>query len=587
MIKLNKEKIVSAPGIFIIYMLASSAAILGFRMIFPGEAPPLDYFSSRWRLLQGVLDLFSLFPALALSALVLPFGLKASPQEKFTVFSPKFFQSLKAPVLTAIAAAGIYGALFFLAIPMARDYEAELRRQGSLYRLAKEQARKHADLDEWAEAARLVAICERIWPQGPEIEKIRTESSIRMEEARQVQPSPTEKRRNEPAVSWPNLPNQQPLNAAEALTMAETAMNEERYYDAHWLAALGGRLAAPGSAETAAAARLASRAWNAVSSLEPNSRETRAYRIYRLKRDGYEALVSEDWIRSYYIFLELSGLAPEDPDAAAYLSLSGQGTARVAFFTDEMELTLGKIFTGAVFSLPLGTGRAVIRFSSLSILSDSAYGMGAEILAFDRDGRPAWRMEAPYVKILPFSLDWGSRVTMLMRALDRGDKTERYDPLSQGMGEQAPEDALITLDLSLDDFFLLSELRQGPENLSARDLLAASRMAGNYGYLPQVLEAELIRRFAEPAVFLPVAVLVLVIAWRFRAQKRPRYLGIPMMAILPLVLNGAVHFYRGCVNNLGIWAVITLGFGSAAMVFAVGILVLFILSLIILAAQHG
>jgi hypothetical protein len=369
--------------------------------------------------------------------------------------------------------------------------------------------------------------------------------------------------------------------------MAETAIKEERYYDAHWLATLGSRLAAEGSAETGAAARLASRAWNAVNSLEPTSRESRAYQIYHLKRDGYEALAGGDWIPAYYIFLELLSLTPEDPDIAKYLSISEQGTIQAAFFSDEMELSTGEIYTNAVFSLPLGAGRAVMRLSSLSLLPDSAYGTGAEILAFDRDGRPAWRIEAPYVKILPFSLDSGPRISVLMRALDRTDKTKRWEPLVRSLGEKAPQDARISFSLRWDDFLLLPDLRLGPEDLSVSSLIAASRIAGNYGYLPQVLEAEIIRRFAEPAVFLPIAVLVLVIAWRYRAMKRPRYLGIPMMAVLPVVFNGAIHFYRSCLNNLGIWTVITFGFTLGIIAFTVGVLVFFILSLVLLAAQHG
>jgi lipopolysaccharide export LptBFGC system permease protein LptF len=232
-------------------------------------------------------------------------------------------------------------------------------------------------------------------------------------------------------------------------------------------------------------------------------------------------------------------------------------------------------------------GRVVIRVSSLSAFSDSAYGMEAEILAFDRDGRPSWRMNAPYVKILPFTLDTGPRITVLARALDRTDGTKQWEPVKEGLGENPPDGAGLTLNLGWDDFLLLSDIRRGTENLPVNQLLEASRITGNFGYIPQVFEAELIRRFAEPVFFLPFAVLVLVIGWRYRSLKRPRYLAVPMMAILPLVFNGAVHFFGSFLNNAGIWAVITLGFTGAIVCFAAGALILFIISLIILAAQHG
>jgi hypothetical protein len=57
-----------------------------------------------------------------------------------------------------------------------------------------------------------------------------------------------------------------------------------------------------------------------------------------------------------------------------------------------VELTLGRILTGAVLSLPMGQGRLVMRISSLSTSTDSAYGIGIEIMAFDRDGLLLWSM---------------------------------------------------------------------------------------------------------------------------------------------------------------------------------------------------
>ena len=347
--------------------------------------------------------------------------------------------------------------------------------------------------------------------------------------------------------------------------------------------------------EDAAARRLAGRAWNGVNSLAPNSKETAAYNIYRLKRDGYEALNAKEWIRAYYIFLELLALKPEDPDAHKYFALSEEGVRQVAFFIDEMELTLGKTLTGAVFSLPLGTGsagRLVMRISSLSIFPDSAYGIGIEILAFDRDGRPLWSMEAPYAKMIPLALNAGTEgsgpgMSVLLRSLNRTDKNQRWEPLVRGMGQNVPGNAQTALAVSWDDFLLLSNIHRGLSALSAADLKRAAENLGPCGYQSQVFEVELIRRFAEPLLLLPLGVFAIIIGWRYRALKRPRYMGILMLGMLPLVFNGAVNLCRGWVNNLGILAVVSLGFTTAAVIFAAGITVLLVLFLIILAAQHG
>jgi hypothetical protein len=599
MFKLKKENVFSPPGIFIIYTVASYLVFTLFYYAFPGEEPPLPYFSASWRLIRGCLAFLNLFPALAMSSLALPFGLKVRPPETFSPFSSQFLNSLKPSIFTAIAASVLYGALFFVALPMAREYEADLRYQGRLYRLAMEKAREFAGRDEWIETARMAAICDRIWPGGEEIAKLRNESAVRVERALMTPISGGGAEEN--AEDLPGLPDQKPANVTGALILAETALKEERWYDAHWLATLAAKLAPEGSAEIAEAQRLAALAWSASASLEPTLRESRAYAVYRLKRDGYETLLSGDWIRGYYIFLELKGLSPEDPDAENYLAMSEKGTLTTAFFADEIEEAMGEIMTGALFSLPMdavpaGTvpgsgiipgGRIVMRASSLSVFPDYAYCIETEILALDSDGRPAWSIKAPYAKLLPLYLGSGPRVAVLMRALDRNDKTKRWEPEVKGMGREAPESARITLGVTWDDFLLLSEIRRGPDFLSVGELRLAAKSLGNRGYLPEVFEAELIQRFAEPVFLLPISIFVIVIGWRFRSFKRPRYLGILMPGILPLVFAGFMHFYRSCLNNIGIWAVISLGFSSAVVLFSAGALVLLVLSLVILAAQHG
>jgi hypothetical protein len=590
---------VSSPGgIFIIYLLVSSLAILGFRLVFPPETAPLQSFSFHWRLIEGVLDIIGLFPALALSALVIPVGLRNAGAEKFTPFSPRFLEKLKGSIITAICAVGIYGLLFFLVLPLAENYRTTMRFESYLFRLAKARALDHMAEGEWPEAAQFIAICERIWPDSPETAYIRTETAINMEELRISQAEAWAQERydlkEEQGPVYRGIPGQrEAVNATEALVMADNAMGEERYYDAHWLATLAERLARRGSPEAAAAVRLASQAWNAISSLEPNSREMLSYRLYRLKREGYEAMIAEDWIRAYYVFKDLYGQIPDDPDVVHFLELCEQGITQVAFFTDEMELTLGEILTGAVFSLPVRSaetgrnGRMVLRVDSLSTFLDYSYGMGIEILAFSDGGQLLYHVEAPYAKFIPMNLGTEPRLILMMRALDREDSRIRWEPVWSGPERSPIGDSQIMLDLVYEDFLLLTKAEGGPEKLLIGDLFAAGKKLGAYGYVPQVFQAEIIYRIADAAFFLPMTILSIIVGWRYRAKRRPRYMSFLMLAILPLVFNGLVHLYRSFLNTLGIWLVISFGFSQALFIFGAGILLLFILTLVALAAQQG
>jgi len=568
-------------GIFFIYILLSGLAIMAFRFFFPGEAVPLACFSSTWRLTNGLLEFLGLFPALTLSALVIPFGFIIRPNDRNSPFSAKFFQSLNSSIFTAITASAIYGLLFFLVIPLVQNYRSSLLSESRLYTLAKERAQECAARGEWDDTLQFTAICESIWPNGPEHSRLRTEAEIRTEGERLA---PT----NYPdtlSVSQA-VPDSTPVDATEAITLAEAALADERYYDAHWLATLAGRLAKPNSVEIATATRLAGLAWSGVNSLAPTSKEIQTYNTYNLKRDGYEALVTGEWIRSYYIFLELLNLTPGDPDVQKYFALSEEGVKQAAFFVDEIEMTLGRILSGAVYSLPLKTGRLAMRISSLSTSPDTAYGIGVEIMAFDMDGLSLWSMEAPYAKIIPATLDSVPSTVILLRALDRADKNKRWEPKIMGTERSSPPgSAEITLPVSWDNFSLISNVRRGLASISSTDLKRAADNLGSCGYLPQVFETELLERFIRPLFLLPLGIFAIAFGWRLRALKRPRYMAVPMLGILPVVFNGSVHFSRSFFNNLGIWAVTSFGFTTAAIFFGAGILVMLILSLIVLAAK--
>jgi hypothetical protein len=602
MMKISKETFRSPHIIFIMYIAAAGLLIMAFRFIFPGEALPLPIFSRNWRLIRGALDLFTLFPAIAMSALVVPFGL-AVYEDYYTSFSPKFFQRLIAPVINAICAAAMYGVIFFLALPLARDSEENMIYRGELYRLAKERAQTHSKAGEWLEASQFIGICDGIWVNSPELTSLRTEIDIHLDESSFVREDERAAARAELApgrrsAALTSLPGQrQPLDVTEALTLGEAAYNDRRYFVAHWYATVGERLAKAGSPEAVNAARLAARAWNQIESQQPNRREERLHTLYRLKQSGYEAMVGGDWIQAFYIFQELAAQTPDDPDALNFLAASERGTKERAFFIDEIEVSLGEILTGAVFSVPVrvrsgAAGRAVLRIASLSAASDYAYGIGIEYLSVDAQSRPLIRVQAPYAKILPFTPGGQRQVLLLMRALDRHDRNLRWDPEwspGDGYTEDAGHllDAAITLDISYETFLMLSRIRRGVSNLQIGELFSASKIIGATGYVPQVFEAEILNRLGTALFFLPMTIIAIIIGWRFRARSRARYLFIPLLFILPIVFNGLAHLYRGIFNTMGIWLLLALGFTGALAVFIVVLALSFIVSLIVLAAQHG
>jgi len=586
---INLEKLRAPQWIFILYTFFSCLFIMLFRFIFPGSDPPLLIFYRDWRLIRGVLELFNLFPAVVLSALVVPFGLVSSEKD-YPSFSQVFLKRLVTSVIIAICSAAVYGAIFFLALPMVKDYEENLRFKGELYHLAKEQAQERSRAGEWQEASQFLDICYQVWPESPELANLKIEIDVNLDERRSEENDERYGARAALARDWrgadimPLSGEEQPVDATQAIAMSEDAKEHGRYFDAHWLATLGGRLAVSGSPEAANAARLASEAWNKIESQAPSRREENRYSLYELKLSGYEAMNSSDWIQAFYIFQELTALTPDDPDAKNFLAASERGARENAFFIDEMELSLGEILTGAVFSLPHRNGRSVLRFTNLSTSKDFAFGMNFEYMEFDALSRPLASVRSQYAKLLPVIINEKQQIKVLTHAISRYDKDRGWED-EWLLGEKTPTGVI--LDISFDDFLLLSDVRHGLANLQIDELFAASRRLGSAGYISQIFEAEVLNRIGSVVFFLPMAIFVITIGWRYRTKAKPRYLFILLLPVLPVVFHGFVFMYRTILNNLGIWLVISFGFSAALTFFVVALAIILFISMIVLAAQHS
>jgi len=590
---INLEKLRSPQWVFIIYIIVSSVLIMIFRFIFPGLEAPILLYSRNWRLVKGLLELFNWYPALALSALVIPFGF-VSHEENFQSFSNVFFKRLLVSVIIAICAAVIYGMIFFLALPVVKDVEEDMRYSGELYQLSKLHIKERVSDGEWQEAAQFLAICDNIWPNSPELADIRIDININVDKIQSMENQERYQARTALARDWRNSNmmtadlsalsgNQQPLTSTQAISMGSAAFNEKRYFDAHWLFTIGGRLAVEGSAEAVNAARYASDAWNMIASQAPNLREQHLYQIYHLKLSGYQAMNTGDWIRAFYIFQELLTITPDDPDAVNFLAASERGAKETAFFIDEMELSLGQILTGALFSLPDNNGRAVVRFSSLTASDDVAYGMGFEYMSFNENSRLVTSVRSRYAKLLPVILNEKQQVLILTHALDRDNKEKYYD--SELLAGNKTTGGML-LNISFEELLLLSYIRRGLLKLQVTDLFLAAEISNNFGYVYQIFQAEILNRIGSALFFLPVAILIIVLGWRYRAKKKPRYLFILMLPVLPVVFLGFVFLYTSLINTLGIWLVLSMGFGLALTIYIVIMAVFLFVSLIALSAQH-
>jgi len=598
--KLSRKALQSPAAVFALYVAAGCLAVMLFRAVFPGEEAPLPVLERGWRRIRGVIGMIELFPALALSALALPFGMGAIAEEgRRARFSSDLFRRFfTVPVVAAISAAALYALLFFAALPLAQGSERNMRFYGELYQMALERAEEHIAAGEWTMASQFIGIADSVWSGSPALEAAREEVGIQLERARFLREGrPAAGAAGRPHAGLEALPGRwEPMTLFEAMGRAEEALGEGRLFDAHWMATLARRLAVPGGPEEAGAAHLAARAWNQIEAQRPTAAEARAHEMFALKMEGYTAMQAGDYVAAFYIFLEHSRLAPRDPDVESFLAISEQRLRSSAFFADEMHVALGSTQTGPIFSLPAEhgawRGRAVLRLASLSSARNAAFGVGLEYMLFDRDYRLVLHLAAPYAKFQPLALggpDAREQVTVMMRALDRDDRETRWEPevkYARG-GERFPPDAQIILNVSYETFLTLARMRHGISGMHVAELFEAAALSEQMGYIPQVFHAEILNRLGAGLFLLPAAIAAIAAAWNFRARRFPRILFAPLLFALPAAFSGASQLIQAGLNVIGISLALAFSFPAALALFS-GILALaFVAALFILAAQRS
>jgi hypothetical protein len=591
-----------APGfICIAYPLVILIAILIFRLFFPDveiygtEAAKytkthiLSVFRIGNSLTRGILDFISFFPAIFMSAQIIPF--RRVPMKKsrlyFRHFSPEFLKLLRPQLIAAAAAAIIYSLLFLIVRPICADYQVDIGTKSILFSEAKEKTILLSNRENWIEASSFLLLCERIWPGSDELAGLRGAVDTGLAHIRYSRGAVSEKDPSKGIVGIPGQPV--PMDVQSALSFAETALQEGRYYDSHRLAGIAERLAPPGSNELARALRLETSAWQAIESLAPNTDDLERYAIYRQKRDGYEAMYSGDWVRAYYIFRNLAAQAPDDPDVSKFLISCTEGLTQTAFFIDEMNMRLGAELTEPVFSLPLFEmdGRLVMRLASLSSTSDYSYGKGLEIAAFDAEHKPIYRVEAPYVKFMPLYIGERHLTVIYLQAFNRDYEQMRWGPVWYGSPSPGAHLNQFVLAISYENFLLASVAGRNLDGFFLSDIWEIAGNLQPYGYVPEVYQAQIIGNILEPMLFLPLMMLALILGWVLRCRKYVSLAIYPMFIALPIVLNGLVLVLRGVSAIFCIFAVLSFGFTAALLVSFAAAFLLFVLGLVILAAQHS
>ncbi len=373
--------------------------------------------------------------------------------------------------------------------------------------------------------------------------------------------------------------------AVAYLRDAEAFFDREDYFSAHYYA----RLALKLDPALTAAKRLMAKAWDRISGLTSSGaypiteEELKRRELYRKKKEGYVALLSGDYIDSYYIFNDLKKEYPNDPDVKVYLDKAREKLSTVAFFSDEIKEVLNLPGYRDILFVNGNEGniREIIYIGKLIPLSSDVYLENIEVLGVDKRFGIVYHLRAPYGKLLG--------QTILTKCIDRNDKHKVFEATYLFGRRKHGLANIIRIKPTLVE---LEELKADYKSLDSMDLASLWRVRGNlerYGLIEKYVDISILAKLLNPFSFLILSLFGISIGWFFRARyiSKPPFFTYLFIPFLPVIVFMFVTMYG--LGNRILFSFLTLmsGFIPALSVMIVVQAILLFFAIVFVAGQRA
>ena len=350
------------------------------------------------------------------------------------------------------------------------------------------------------------------------------------------------------------------------LKSSEAYKNEE-WFNAHYYAELGIKLATPKDPNYETLKQISTAAWNNLEECHKMSK-TEDQKLFEKKYQGYLALVENDDLKAYYIFRELYQTSRElqsDPDVVFYMEIAEDRINQRSFFIDEtFELESFENANDVYFSYEYADGSVdIIYCKGLTIVEETGntiqYLRDLTITSIDRTGNWFRTMNVPYAKVLPVSVKSLNDTTKQILGIDddlefmpyfilksvgrEKPNTEIFPEYTYANGETAKSPEYLLLPISYEDFLLLENSTHTPETIPIFKLYKLAFSAANYGYSTEVFSQVLMNRLYFPLWIIIIFVMLATFAWHNRIDPN-EYFKMTWVLAFPLFFIASVYFYK-------------------------------------------
>lgn len=386
------------------------------------------------------------------------------------------------------------------------------------------------------------------------------------------------------------------------LTKAKKAMDEEKWFDAHYYSYLAIEVGGEKDINLETATRLASEAWNHL--FDPsNVRESSRQDLFRKKREAYRSLIRGDNVEAYYQFLEISNysdIAARDPDVVKFLAIASSRVENQFFFIEEFEnLRRFEAYNNVYFAVPHSDGsRDIVYIRGITPVKNSGrmiqYLRGFTLFTYSKEGKFIRSMYVPYAKMLAertstfndsskafFGIrdDFKTVPYLMLESISKGDRSGRISPVYEYDADYSQKNepylnSYFVLGLPVSDFNLLCDATSGSGKMSLLSLIKFLHKTRDYGYSYEVFNSDFVYRATYPLIMLICCIFLACMAWNYRL-KNEQLFKFKWIFLLPLI-TFIQYFALDCglyVCKVLNYALVIL-FGSWAVVVSVTILVL-------------
>ncbi len=345
---------------------------------------------------------------------------------------------------------------------------------------------------------------------------------------------------------------------------ADEAFEKQEWFNAHYYAELGIKLATPKDPNLEALKKISTAAWNNLTEYH-NLAKTENQLLFDKKYEGYLALVEKNDLKAYYIFRELYQTSREfqsDPDVVFYLQIAENRINERYFFMDEtFELKSFESANNVYFAYTYEDGsRDIVYFKGLTLVSGTGnsiqYLRDLSIISISRQGEIFRTMKVPYAKVLPVSVDTLTPTTKSLMGIGEGIDRVPYVMLKSvardapGVesvpeykyqnGETASTPEYMLLSIPYDEFLILENSTLSPESIPLPTLFKLVYMASKYGFSPEVYGQVLMNRLFYPLWMFIIFILLASFAWNSRIGTNQFFKLSWALAFVPFIILSAV-----------------------------------------------